>query len=416
MLKRRAGTTITVAVFLSLCGAPLTGIALPAGSMQATAAAPTRVLGTVTVVGKASLTVKPASGNPVTVTIDNSTRILRLEPGQKSLSDAKPIQLTDISAGDRALISATAGENNTLTANLVVAMKESDIAARRRAEEEDWQRNGVGGIVKSVNPAGNSILLASTGRDITIKVPSAISIRKYADNSVAYKNTQPSTLSAIKPGDQLRAKGPHSADGSIVTANAIVFGDFQNIAGLVTKVDATAKTLTVNDLATHKPVTLSVDANSTLRQLPQRVAEFVAMRLHAMKDAAKASGSKHPEANHSEHPKPNYPGAQHKGPGQSSANDFSRVLDRATPIQLSNLHKGDAVMVVASKGSNLQPGTALTLLSGVAPMLRASRKGSQSLFSSSWSLGGGQASGGGGSGGGSGSGGEQGNDSGSQKK
>lgn len=414
MLKRWAGTTFTVAVFLTLCGAPLTGLALPAGfsPMQATATAPSRILGTVTAVGKGSLTVKPANGNAVTITVGGSARILQLEPGQRSLSDAKPIQLSDISVGDRTLVSATAGADSSLTANLVVAMKQSDIAARRRAEEEDWQRNGVGGIVKSVNAAGNSIVLASAGHDITIKVPPSTSIRKYADNSVAFKDSRPSSLSAIHPGDQLRAKGSHSADGSAVTANAIVFGDFQNIAGLVTNVDAAAKTLTINDLATHKPVTLSVDANSTLRQLPPKVAEFVATRLHTMKEAAKSPGNQASAADHPEHHRPDHPGANHASPEQPGANGFNRVLDRATPMHLADLHKGEAVMVVASKSSNNQPGTALTLLSGVAPMLRASRKASQSLFSSSWSLGGGQSSGGSGSG----SGGGQQSDNGSQKK
>ena len=402
MLKRKAGRSITFAVLLSLCGAPLPTLALPAAlnPMQSGSAAPTRVLGTVTSVGSHTLIVKPATGSAVTVTIGSSTRILRLEPGQKSLSDATPIRITDISAGDRALVLATSGDNNTLAANLIVAMKESDIAARRRAEEEDWQRNGVGGIVKSVDPASGTIVLASTEHDINIHVSPSTRIRKYAENSVAFKDTQPSSLAAIKPGDQLRAKGAHSADNRTVAANAIVFGHFQNIAGLVLSVDPAANTLTVKDLVTKKPVTLNVDAASTLRQLPPRVAEFVAMRLHAMKEAAKSSGNKGPMTEHPEQNRPYRASSDHKGPPEQAGNDFDRVLERATPIQLSDLHKGDAVMVVASTGNQGKPGTALTLLSGVAPMLRASRKASQSMFSSSWSLGGGQAASGGGNAGG----------------
>jgi hypothetical protein len=391
MLKRNAGITITAAVFLSFCGAPITALALPTGfsPMQAAATAPTRVLGTVTSIGDGTLTVQPANGTPVTVKVGSTTRILRLEPGQKTLSAATPIQLKDISAGDRALVSATAGD-----ANLIVAMKESDIAARQRAEQEDWQRNGVGGIVKSVNPAGNSIILASGAQDIIIQTSPTTRVRKYASNSVAFKDTQPSSLSAIRPGDQLRAKGQHSSDNHTVTANAIVFGDFQNIAGLVVAVDSSTKTVTVNDLATKKPVTLAIGPDSTLRQLPPRVAEFVATRLHAIKEADHAAGSQHEAEAHPQHDWQSRQKAGQAGPQQGEGNAFSRILDRATPIQLSDLHKGDAVMVVASTGTNGNPGTALTLLSGVAPMLRASRKASQSMFSSSWSLGGGQAAGG----------------------
>lgn len=394
-LKRRTGTIAAIAVFVALCGVPLTSFALPSGfnPMQAAASAPTRVMGTVTAVGSNTLTVKPSSGNAVTVTVGSSTRIMRLEPGQKSLSQATPIQLTDISTGDRALVSATAGADNALTANLIVAMKASDIAARQHAEEEEWQQNGVGGIVKSVDAASNTIVLASTTHDITINVPASTSIREYAENSVAFQNSHPSTLAAIQPGDQLRARGPHSADDKTVTAKAIVFGDFQNIAGVVLSVDSSAKTLTLKNLATHKPVTLAVNADSTLRQLPQRVAEFVAMRLHAMKQGGESAGQAG-----AGHNRPHREGEGQMAAQQGAGGGFSRVMAHATPIQLSDLHKGDAVMVVASKGSNNQPGTALTLLSGVAPMLRASRKASQSLFSSSWSLGGGggQSSSGGG--------------------
>ncbi|MGC8548953.1 MAG: DUF5666 domain-containing protein [Acidobacteriaceae bacterium] len=413
MLKRNSRTTIAVAVFLTLGGIPLTSLALPSGlaPMQAAAAAPTRVLGTVTSVGNGTLTVKSSSGSSVTVTVDSTTRVLRLEPGQKTLSAATPIPLTDISAGDRALVSATAGSGNSLTASLIVAMKQSDIAARRRAEEEDWQRNGVGGIVKSVDPATNTIILTAAGHEITIQVPPSVNIRKYAEDSVAFKDTQPSSLSAIQPGDQLRAKGTHSADGLTVTANAIVFGDFQNIAGLVLSVNPSAKTLTLKDLATKKPVTLAVNDNSTLRELPERVAEFVAMRFQATKDAKKAAGAQGDQESPQAHAWRPRPGAGPMGPQPGGAGGFNRILDRATPIQLSALHKGDAVMVVASKGSNGKPGTALTLLSGVAPMFRASRKASQSMFSSSWSLGGGQSAGGSG-----GSGGEQQGDSSPQQK
>jgi hypothetical protein len=69
---------------------------------------------------------------------------------------------------------------------------------------------------------------------------------------------------------------------------------------------------------------------------------------------------------------------------------MQQVLQRAPVVQLADLHKGDAVMIVATEGS-ADSATAITLLAGVEPMLQASTKGSQSLFSSSWSLGGGDA-------------------------
>jgi hypothetical protein len=57
------------------------------------------------------------------------------------------------------------------------------------------------------------------------------------------------------------------------------------------------------------------------------------------------------------------------------------------------LHKGDAVMIVATSG-NPDEATAIRLVAGVEPMLQASTSGSQNMFSSAWSLGGGSSGGG----------------------
>jgi len=48
-------------------------------------------------------------------------------------------------------------------------------------------------------------------------------------------------------------------------------------------------------------------------------------------------------------------------------------------------------MIVATQGSQAAGMTAITLLSGVEPILQASPKGSQEMILSPWSLGGGGA-------------------------
>ena len=59
---------------------------------------------------------------------------------------------------------------------------------------------------------------------------------------------RPSTLQEIQPGDQLRARGNRSADGTELTAEEIVCGSFRNVAGTVNSVDASAGTMNVQDL------------------------------------------------------------------------------------------------------------------------------------------------------------------------
>src|SRR6202012_2096475 len=116
--------------------------------------------------------------------------------GQTKLSEATPIALTDIAAGDRVLISALPADGGTFTARLVVAMKQADIAQKQQAEEADWQRRGIGGIVKSIDPATGTLIVASGAHSITVKTSTSTTIRQYAPDSVAFKDAQPSSVTA----------------------------------------------------------------------------------------------------------------------------------------------------------------------------------------------------------------------------
>jgi Domain of unknown function (DUF5666) len=357
--------------------------ALPAPlPLQAQPTVSTRLLGAVTAISGNSITVKPDNGQPVTVTVSESARIVRLAPGQTKLSEASPIALTDIAAGDRVLISALPTDGGTLTARLVVAMKQADIAQKQQAEEADWQRRGIGGIVKTIDPATGTLIVTSGARSITVKTSPSTTVRQYAPDSVAFKDAQRSSVMAIHPGDQLRAKGDHSPDGTELTADAIVFGSFRNIAGPILSLDPAAQTLTVRDLATKQPVTLQVDSQSQLRKLDPSVAEMVAQHLKAS-PGGKNGGENRPIHAEGE-----------EGPRGGASGDFSRVLQRSPTIQLTDLHKGDAVMIVATRGAGAGPASAVTLLAGVEPMLQASASASQSMFSASWNLNGGAAEGG----------------------
>jgi hypothetical protein len=64
------------------------------------------------------------------------------------------------------------------------------------------------------------------------------------------------------------------------------------------------------------------------------------------------------------------------------------MLSRMPAVALADLHKGDAVMLVTTQGSQTTPGTAITLLSGVEPILQASPTASQAMMLTPWSLGG----------------------------
>jgi len=66
------------------------------------------------------------------------------------------------------------------------------------------------------------------------------------------------------------------------------------------------------------------------------------------------------------------------------------MIARMPSATISDLQKGDAVMVVTTQGNGRDPLTVITLLGGVEPILRASPK---DMILSPWSLGGGEPSG-----------------------
>jgi hypothetical protein len=367
-------------------------------SAQAPAAG--RVIGTVTEVSGNSIGVKQDSGTTVTVTVPETANILRTAPGSKTLAGATKIGLSDIAAGDRVLV-LTAGDPPA--AKAVIVNKAADIAAKQQQEQADWSRRGVGGLVKSVDPSAGTVTITATNRTVTIHTTPSTLVRRYAPDSVKFSDAQPSTLAAIQPGDQVEARGNRTGDD--LTADEIVSGSFRNIAGTVSSIDAGANSITVRDLVTKKTVTIRATPDSDLRKIDPQMAQMIAMRLRAGGQGGPAAGAPHAGAPEAGGPPPGgQPGRGQGAPGggqwhgqggpagqagQNGAGGFARILQRSPEIHISDLHKGDAVMIVATSGSP-DAATAIRLLAGVEPMLQASASGSQSMFSSAWSgLGGG---------------------------
>lgn len=363
-------------------------ILLPAASLAAqNAPASNRLVGSITAIDGKSITIKPDSGTPSTVTVSDTARLLRTAPGAKSLAGASPIQFSDLAIGDRVLVAITPSADNSAppTATTIIAMKQADIAQKQQADQADWQRRGIGGIVKSIDTASGVITITAGTRTFTIHATPQTTVRHYAPDSIKFSDAQPSTLGQIHPGDQLRARGNRVPESTDLTADEIIAGSFRNISATVISVDPSADTLTVTDLATKKPVVIHVTADSQMHKLPAAMAQGLANRLKNPNSAASGNGqSPAATAPASEN------GAQ-SGPRQGNGQrngDLSQILQRAPGFQISELHKGDAVMIVATQGTP-DAATAITLLAGVEPILTASPSASQSLFSASWNPGGG---------------------------
>jgi Cu/Ag efflux protein CusF len=323
------------------------------------------------------------------VTVPEAVKVLVVAPGSKDLKSATEGTLSDVTPGDRVLVTGTAGENaSAMTAARVILMKAQAIAATHEAEDAAWARGG-GGIVKSVDAAAGKIVIASGLKMVMVEVTPSTVVRRYAGDSVRFADAKLSMIGAIQPGDQLRVRGTKSADGSTITADELATGTFHHYSGLIASIDEAAGTVTLKDLATKKMVTVAVTSSSDVRRIPPMLAERVAAGMKGGAAGVVAPKRAPAEA----HPESAEGGAEREG---RAGMDLSQMLSRLPTETLAGLKVGDAVMIVAtSPTSDAERPAAVTLLAGVDAILRASPNG-QTMTLSPWSLGGGDESGGGG--------------------
>jgi hypothetical protein len=393
----------------AICVSLAAGFAFVARSAQAQATPPSsqapaaaKPVGTIKTISGNTITLTTDAGNDVTVMVQDTTKLVRVAPGQKDLKDAAPIQLQDLQTGDRILVLGRLAEDGkSVFARSLVAMKQADVAQKQAHDREEWQKHGTGGLVSSVDAPTNTVTISLPAvgekKSVIIHLSNATILRRYAPDSVKFDDAKPAPLDQIKPGDQLRARGARNADGSELTADEVVSGSFRNIAGTISAVDASAGTLTVLDLATKKPVTLKITPDSQLRKIPAPMAQRIAMRLKGVPadsppQGAGAAGPASAQAAKPATPATGGPGAGGPGgmgrPGGAGGGgaDLQQAILRMPASALADLQKGDVVMIVATAGAPNGIPTAITLLGGVEPILEASPNSSASTILSPWSL------------------------------
>ena len=395
-----------------VCGSLLVMSVATAGWSQ-TPSSLYKAAGTVASIEPTGFTLQTDAGVRLAVVIPNNALLLRVAPEEKTLKNATKISVADIAVGDRVLVQGQiSSDQKTVVAVRAIDMSKAAIAQKHAAETAQWQR-GVGGLVSAVDPVANTITISTSGfgvaKKTTVHVSKDTILRRYAPGSVKYEDAKPAPLSQIQPGDQVKARGTRSADGNDFDAQEIVSGAFLNIAGTVSSIDTTQNTFTVTDLKTKKPVLVKLTADSQQRKLDPQLAQRIAMTFKgggngapggmpggaAAGAAAGAPGGHAPQGGPTGGA-PGGPGGQGGfggppgGPGGARAGgapDFQRLLNRMPTATLADLKKGDAVMIVATQGTDTGGVTAITLLSGVEPILTASPSASQALFSGSWNLG-----------------------------
>ena len=374
-MKSKINTRIFASIALTMAWFAAASFIMTTALAQAPSAS--RFLGTITAIGTDTLTVKTDSGEVHQVQVPSNAVLKRIEPGQKDLSTAVVMQFGDLATGDRVLVrldpDAPAGSTQ---ASQIIAIKAADVALKQQADRDDWQKRGVGGLVKSVDSGAGVIVLTSgvgaTAKSITVHTNAKTVLKRYAPASVNYDAAKAAPINAIHAGDQLRARGAKNADGAEIDAEEVISGTFRNVSGVIASLDPATSTLVVKDLATKKQVTIHITPDAQMKRLPDRMAAMLAARLKGGSSGANAQ--------------PQNASAQ-RGAGQpggtAAGGDSQQMLSRLPAIQLADLKKGDAVMLVSTDGTDEV--TAITLLAGVEPLLEAPAA-SQNLLNN-WSMG-----------------------------
>lgn len=353
-------------------------------AMHTFAQTPSRLIGTIATIHAHTLTVKPDAGDVRSVEVPESAVIKRIAAGEHDLSKAEPLPFAELAVGDRVLMRLDASAQATQ----IIAIKQEDLAQKQQREREEWQKHGVGGLVKNIDPTAGEITISSgfngSARIITIHVAKSTLLKRYALASVRYDTARPASIDAIHAGDQLRARGEKSADGSSLTAEEVISGSFRNISGVIATIDPAAQTVSLKDLVTKKPVTLAIPPDAQIHRLPNFIVQLVAAR---SKDGYGAAAPAHaPGMDSAPHPGqwPGAPGGVH--PPDKGTPDLQQLLTHLPQIPMSDLKKGDAIMAVTTEGTD--KATAITLLAGVESLLAA--PAAQDLLAN-WSMGGGDS-------------------------
>ena len=381
-VRKLLNSTLTVLAVLLVS---LSAIAqTPSASPTAPAAG--RVVGEVKAIDPAAkqMIVRLDSGVLITVNLNDSTQYKRMALGQTSLSTATDITLADIGSGDRVWARWRPGADQTTVASAqIVVMSKADVAKKQEEERAQWRRRGISGIVASLNPSTREITVSSrslmgTTQSVIIPVTDKVMIRRYPPDSIPkYSEARPSKFEELKTGDQLRALGDKSADGTHLTAEEVVFGTFRIAGGTVTEIDAANNQIKINDLQTKKPLTIVLRPESVLRRFP--AGGFPGMGPGGPGGPGATGGAAPGQAPAGTTPnQAPAAGQQTAGPGGPQGGgqrpggggmNMADLLERQPVISIGDLKVGDTIIMSSLQGSDPNQLTAISLVAGIEPLL-----------------------------------------------
>jgi hypothetical protein len=389
---------------------------------QAPAAAPkyVSIIGTIQKVdtGAKSLALKTDKGEEPNIRFDDRTQFLMLPAGETDTKKATRAAAADVGSGDR-VIARMKQEDQTGAAVFLYFSKQADLAQRAKKTADEWQTQAVEGTVKSIDPATKQLVMAvraglGPGRDMTVDASGKVEYQRYNPDTAKY---EPNSVgfAAIQTGDRVKVLGQKSADQTSIKLEAVASGTFRTVPVQVKSIDVAGKTVSGTDLATKKPITIAIRADTMLRKLDDDTALQMARRLNPTFQQEGRGGGRGNPAGRGGGGQPTGGAPAGAGDGQPAGGGFqgggrgnfagrggqggggargggrnadpSKLLESQPTIELGDLKAGEPVVVTGASVGDGSKLTAMSLVSGVDPILRAAPQNGPDPLGGSWNFG-----------------------------
>jgi hypothetical protein len=322
------------------------------------------------------ITIKTDAGSTLMVLFTDKTTYKKLAPGEQTLTNATDITFGDVAEGDRIWARGTVAEDRkSVSALQIVVMSKGDIAKKQEAERLEWRRRGILGVITALKTETNEITIQTRtiagAQSVVLPVTEKTEMKRYAPDSIKFGDARPSTFGELKVGDQLRALGDRSPDGTRFTPQKVVTGSFRTVGGTITAVDPATGEIKINDLEKKKPLTVVIKQDSVLRKFPP--ASEMGMMMGGFNRGGGGGPGGAPPAGGQGQTGPRPQGAGPGGPGGPGGArggfNVNDMLERLPTISIADVKVGDTIIVSSTQGVDPTRLTAIALVSGADTLL-----------------------------------------------
>ena len=325
---------------------------------------PTRVSGEVRSIDATGhkLLLTTNSGNMITVIVDEKTTCVRVPPGETTLDKATTISFTDVIVGDRIIVRGRIVEDRkSIPARQIIVMTKGDLQQREQRNREDWRKRGVTGRIIGLNIETKEITLGFREREstMTIRTNEKVIFQRFPPDSVKFSDARPSSLAELKVGDQVRARGEKSMDGSSLMAEEIISGSFRMVGGSIQTISAETGQIKINTIDTDQPLTILIKKESVVRRVPSDVVRMIEARTSQKGPKTSVTAT---------NATPNVSGSD------GGSGDIQEIIERLPPIQVSDLKPGELIVVSSTIGRDPLLVTAITVAAGLEDLVRRAQK------------------------------------------